>query len=193
MSIETIKKLREQTGAGMNDCHKALSENNDDYDKALEWLRKRGQKIAGRKSSRDLKAGLIDSYIHGEGKVGVLLKLGCETDFVAKNEDFKNFAHDIALQIAATDPQYISPEDVPADVIAKEKEIYAENLKAENKPADMLEKILDGKLEKFYSEVCLLKQTYIKDDKVIIEQLLTEVIAKIGENIKIDQFTRYSL
>jgi len=136
---------------------------------------------------------LIDSYIHGEGKVGVLLKLGCETDFVAKNEDFKNFSHDLCLQIAATDPQYVGPEDVPAEVVAKEKEIYAETLKAENKPAEMLEKILAGKVEKFYTEVCLLKQPYIKDDKVTIEQLLTEVIAKIGENIKIDSFTRYSL
>ncbi|MFH1667758.1 MAG: translation elongation factor Ts [Candidatus Komeilibacteria bacterium] len=191
--METIKKLREQTGAGVNDCHQALSTNNNDYDLALEWLRKKGQKIANKKADRTLKAGLIDSYIHGEGKVGVLLKLGCETDFVAKNEDFKNFAHDLCLQIAATDPQYVGPEDVPAAVIAKEKEIYAENLKAENKPAEMLEKILAGKLEKFYTEVCLLKQPYIKDDKVTIEQSLTEVIAKIGENIKIDSFIRYSL
>ncbi len=191
--METIKKLREQTGAGVNDCHQALSANNNDYDLALEWLRKKGQKIANKKSDRALKAGLIDSYIHGEGKVGVLLKLGCETDFVAKNEDFKNFSHDLCLQIAATDPQYVGPEDVPAEVVAKEKEIYAETLKAENKPAEMLEKILAGKVEKFYTEVCLLKQPYIKDDKVTIEQLLTEVIAKIGENIKIDSFTRYSL
>jgi len=191
--MDLIKKLRGETGAGINDCHKALAENNNDYDQALIWLRKRGEKIAGKKQDREIKAGLIDSYIHGEGRVGVLLELGCETDFVAKNEDFRNFAHELVLQIAATNPQYVAPEDVPAEVIAKEKEIYAEQLKNEGKPAEMIEKILEGKLNKFYAEVCLLKQPYIKDDKLTIEKLLTDIIAKIGENIKIGRFTRYSL
>jgi elongation factor Ts len=193
MSLDLLKKLRTETGAGMNDCHQALAESNNDYDQALAWLRKKGEKIAGKKQEREIKAGLIESYIHGEGRVGVLLELGCETDFVAKNADFKNFAHEIALQIAGTDPKYVAPEDVPAEVIATEKEIYSEQLKNEGKPAEMIEKIMAGKLNKFYSEVCLLKQPYIKDDSLTVERLLTDLIAKIGENIKISRFTRYSL
>ena len=193
MSTDLIKDLRAKTGAGMNDCHRALKENDNDFDKSLQWLRKKGEKIATKKQSREIKEGLIDAYIHPGGKVGVLLELGCETDFVAKTDDFKALAHEIALQIAATSPEYLSPEDVPADVIAKEKEVYADQLKKEGKPEEMLEKIMIGKLNKFYSDVCLLKQVYIKDDKVTIEKLLTESIAKIGENIKIHQFSRFSL
>ena len=193
MSKDLIKDLRAKIGAGMNDCHKALKENDNDFDKALIWLRKRGQKIANKKQSREIKEGLIEAYIHPGGKVGVLLELGCETDFVAKTDDFKNLAHELALQIAATAPEYLSPEDVPADVIAKEKEVYTEQLKKEGKPADMLDKIVEGKLEKFYSDVCLLKQTYIKDDKVTIDKMMTDSIAKIGENIKIHRFVRFSL
>ncbi|MFW0837674.1 MAG: translation elongation factor Ts [Candidatus Komeilibacteria bacterium] len=191
--MELIKKLRAATGAGINDCSQALAENDNDYDKALAWLRKKGQKIASKKQDREIKEGLVDAYIHPGGKVGVLLEVGCETDFVAKNEDFKNFVHELALQIAATDPQYISPQDVPEDVIAKEKDVYMEQLKNEGKPAEMIDKIVEGKLQKFYADVTLLKQPYIKDDTQTIEKLLTDNIAKIGENIRINRFVRYSL
>ena len=193
MTTELIKDLRAKTGAGMNDCHRALKENNNDFDKALEWLRKQGEKIASKKSDREIKEGLIEAYIHPGGKVGVLLEIGCETDFVAKTDDFKSLAHELALQIAAASPEYLNPEDVPAEIIEKEKDIYAEQLKKEGKPADMIEKIMTGKLDKFYSEVCLMKQVYIKDDSLTIEKILTKAIAKIGENIKIDRFIRYSL
>ncbi|MBL7022038.1 elongation factor Ts [Patescibacteria group bacterium] len=193
MSKDLIKDLRAKTGAGMNDCHLALKENDNDYDKALSWLRKKGEKIATKKQDREIKEGLIEAYIHPGGKVGVLLELGCETDFVAKTDDFKNLAHEIALQIAATSPEYITPEEVPAELIEKEKDVYAEQLKKEGKPAEMLEKIMAGKLDKFYSDICLLKQPYIKDDSMTIEKMLTDSIGRIGENIRIDRFTRYSL
>jgi elongation factor Ts len=193
MSMDLIKDLRAKTGAGMNDCHRALKENNNDFDKSLAWLRKRGEKIASKKQDREIKEGLIETYIHPGGKVGVLLELGCETDFVAKTDEFKNLAHDLALQIAATAPDYVSPEEVPTDVIAKEKEVYSAQLKSEGKPEEMIDKIITGKLEKFYSDICLLKQPYIKDDSIIIEKMLTDAIVKIGENIKVHRFARYSL
>jgi len=191
--MDLIKDLRAKTGAGMNDCHRALKENDNDFDKALQWLRKQGEKIATKKQSREIKEGIIEAYIHPGSKVGVLLELGCETDFVAKTDDFKNLAHELALQIAATAPEYLSPEDVPAELIAKEKEVYADQLKKEGKPAEMLDKIMAGKLDKFYSDICLLKQVSIKDDKITIEKMITEAIGKIGENIRIHRFTRYSL
>ncbi|MCR4280513.1 MAG: elongation factor Ts [Candidatus Komeilibacteria bacterium] len=193
MDMELLKKLRQATGAGVNDVSKALAEVGDDYDKALDWLRQHGQKVAGKKQDREIKEGLIESYIHQGGKTGVLLEVGCETDFVARNDDFKNFVHEVALQIAATDPQYVSPADVPAEVVEKERAIYAEEVAKENKPAEIQDKIITGKLEKFYSQVCLLKQTYIKDDSLTIEKLLNNTIAKVGENIRISRFTRYSL
>ena len=193
MSMDLIKDLRAKTGAGMNDCDRALKENDNDFDKALQWLRKQGEKIATKKQSREIKEGIIEAYIHPGSKVGVLLELGCETDFVAKTDDFKNLAHELALQIAATAPEYLSPEDVPAELIAKEKEVYADQLKKEGKPAEMLDKIMAGKLDKFYSDICLLKQVSIKDDKITIEKMITEAIGKIGENIRIHRFTRYSL
>lgn len=193
MSMDLIKKLRTETGAGMNDCHLALKENNNDYQSALEWLRKRGQKIASKKQERQIKAGVIDSYIHPGGQVGVLLEVGCETDFVARNEDFKSFVHEVALQIAATAPQYLAPEDIPADVLDKEKEIYQAEMAGQNKPAEIVAKIIEGKLEKFYQTNCLLKQAYIKDDSITIEKMLTDVTAKIGEKIVLSKFTRYSI
>lgn len=192
-SAEVIKKLREQTGAGMADIKSALDEAKGDAVKAIEILRKSGAKIAGKKAERTTKEGLVDCYIHSNGKMGVLVSVACETDFVAMNADFKEFVHELALQVAATNPTYLTPEQVPAEIIAKEKEIYAEQLKAEGKPEAMLEKIMAGKLEKFYAEVCLLKQPYIKDDKITIEGLLHNLIGKIGENIQIKQFIRFSL
>lgn len=198
--IDQIKKLRQQTGAGISDCQKALKEANGQFDKAIEILRKKGQKIALTKQSRVMKNGIIDAYIHSNKKIGVLVEITCETDFVAKNKEFQKFAHDIAMQIAATNPQWIAPEDVPADVIEKEKEIYREELekimstdRRKKKPEAVVKKIIEGKLNKFYQEVCLLKQPFIKDDKITIEGLLNQKISQIGENIKIQRFVRYSL
>ena len=189
--LALVKKIREMTGAGMVDVQEALVEAKNDETKAVEILRKKGQKIADKRQGRSVKEGVIDCYIHG--KVAAIVALGCETDFVARNSDFKTFAHELALQVAATAPRYVSPDEIPAEVIEKEKEIYREQLKAEGKPEKMLEKILEGKLAKFYSETCLLKQVSIKDDKKTIEQLLTEQIAKIGENIKIVKFVYFTL
>jgi len=190
---EVIKKLRESTGAGMNDIKAALDEAGGDETKAVEILRKNGQKIAAKKADRVTREGLIESYIHSSGKLGVLVSVACETDFVARNEDFKSFIHELALQVAASAPQYLTPEQVPAEVIEKEKEIYREQLAKEGKTDEMAEKIMEGKLQKFYSEVCLLRQPYIKDDKVTIEHLLQGLIGKIGENIQIKEFIRISL
>lgn len=192
-SIELIKKIRELTGAGMIDVQNALAESNDDEKKAIEILRKKGQKIASKRGGRTTSEGVIDSYVHANGKVAALVAVSCETDFVARNEDFRAFAHEVALQIAATAPQYLSPDEIPIDVIEKEKEIFRAQLKQEGKPENKWEKIIEGKLAKFYSEVCLLKQQYIKDDSKTIEGLLTEQIGKIGENIKITKFVYFTL
>ena len=176
--LALVKKIRELTGAGMVDVQQALIESKNNEAKAIEILRKKGQKIADKRQGRDVKEGVIDCYIHG--KKAAIVALGCETDFVARNSDFKAFAHELALQVAATAPQYVSPDEIPADIIEKEKEIYRAQVRAEGKPEKMLDKIVEGKLAKFYSETCLLKQVSIKDDKKTIEQLLTELIAKIG-------------
>jgi elongation factor Ts len=191
--INLIKQLREKTGAGISDCQKALQEANNDLNKAIEILRKKGQKIALSKQERIMKEGIIDAYIHSNKKIGVLVEVTCETDFVARNQEFRDFVHDIAMQIAATNPQWINPEDVPTEIIQKEKEIYKEELANEKKPAQVIDKIIEGKLQKFYTENCLLKQPFIKNDKITIEDLLKEKIAKIGENIKIQRFVRFSL
>ena len=191
--LDLIKKLRESTGAGVVDVKEALAEAGNDEGKALEILRKKGQKIASKRQERATQQGLIESYVHANGRVAAFVAVACETDFVARNTDFKQFAHEVALQIAATAPQYVSPADVPAEVVEKEKEIYREQLKNEGKPAQMVEKILEGKLQTFYREVCLLKQPYIKDDSKTIEQLLTGLIGKIGENIKIEKFVYFTL
>lgn len=190
-SLSLVKKLREMTGAGVVDVQQALAESNNNEQKAIEYLRKKGQKIADKRQDRAVKEGVIDAYVHG--KVAAMVSVGCETDFVARNQDFKAFAHELALQVAATAPRYLSPDEVPADVLEKEREIYREQLKAEKKPEAMWDKIVEGKLQKFYSDVCLLKQKYIKDDAKTIEQLLTEQIAKIGENIKIVKFVYFTL
>ena len=188
-----VKKLREMTGAGMMDAKLALTEANGNLETALELLRKKGQKIAAKRSAREVKEGFIGIYLHGNGKIAAMVELLCETDFVARNQDFKNFANELAMQVAAMSPQYVAPEEVPTTLVEKEREIYQAEMSGTNKPAEVLNKIIEGKLEKFYSQVCLLKQTYIKDDNYAIEKLLTEQIAKIGENIKIGQIMRFSL
>lgn len=193
ISAENVKQLREQTGAGMMDAKQALIEAGGDVNKALEVLRKRGQTIASKKSTRQVKEGYIGVYLHSNGKVGAMVELLCETDFVARNEDFQNLAKELAMQVAAMNPSYLSPEDVPDEIKVKEKEIYRAEMKNAGKPAEVLEKIVEGKLDKFYSQHCLLRQNYIKDDNLTVEKLLTQNIAKIGENIKIGKFYRLSI
>lgn len=189
--VDAIKKLREKTSAGIMDCKKALKEAAGDVEKAVEILRKKGIKLASEKSSRTAKEGRIESYIHLNGKIGVLLEINCETDFVARNEDFKKFLKEIAMQVAAANPKYVKRKDIPGKVLEKEKEILAATVK--NKPKQAVEKILAGKLEKFYEEACLMDQPFIKDPKIKIKDLLHSLITRIGENIVIRRFTRYQL
>jgi elongation factor Ts len=193
VDAKLVKTLREITGAGMLECKSALEEANGDLELAVEILRKKGVAKAAKKAGRETKEGLIHAYIHPGGRVGVLLELNCETDFVARNELFKELANEIALQIAAMKPQYVKREDVPREVVEKEGEIAREAAIAEGKPAHIAEKIAEGKLEKFYKEVCLYEQPYIKDDKKTVEELIKEYIAKIGENIQVRRFCRYEL
>ena len=193
LDAQKIKELRELSGAGVNDCKEALKEANNDLNQALEILRKNGQKIAFNKQTRTTKEGMIGSYIHSNQKLGVLVEILCETDFVARTDNFKDFVHDIAMQIAATNPSWVSPNEIPIEIIEREKRIYYEELKEDKKPEEIKEKIINGKLEKFFVETCLLKQVFIKDTTITIEQLLTSKIAVIGENIKIQRFVRYSL
>ncbi|MEN8222730.1 MAG: translation elongation factor Ts [Acidobacteriota bacterium] len=193
VDMAVVRKLREQTGIGILECKKALEEVGGDFDKAVDLLRKKGYEKAKSKSSRATNQGVINSYIHSNSRIGVLLEVACETDFVAKNEDFMQFTKDVCLQIAAMNPEFISSKDVPEDVINKEKEIIREQLKDSGKPENIIDNIVEGKLKKYYSEVCLLNQTFFKDDQFTIESLLTEKIHKIGENIVIKRFTRYEV
>jgi elongation factor Ts len=193
ISAATVKELREQTGAGMMDCKKALTEADGDIETAMDVLRKKGLAKAAGKSSREASDGLISSYIHMGGKIGVLLEVNCETDFVAKTEDFQQLVRDISMHIAATSPAYVKREDVPSGIIDKEKEIYASQV--ENKPPQVIEKIVEGKIEKFYSDTCLVDQVFVKDpdQKKKIKDLIVEKIAKLGENIVIRRFVRFQL
>lgn len=191
---QTIIKLRDLTGAGMLDCKKAIDEAGDDFEKAIEILRKKGEAKATKKiAEREAKEGIVYSYIHSNNKTGAMLELFCETDFVARTDDFKTLARDLAMQIVAMAPDYLRPEDIPVAVLKKEKEVYREQLKNEGKPENILDKVMAGKLEKFYSEVCLLKQIFIKDDKVTVEDLIKRVIAKTGEKIEIGRFARFQI
>lgn len=189
-SIEDVKKLREMTGAGFGSAKEALEEAGGDMDKAVEVLRKKGLASASKKAGREARQGLVEAYIHG-GRIGAIVEVNCETDFVARTDDFKNFVKDIAMHVAASNPLYVSPEDVPEEVIEKEKEIYTEEVTG--KPAEVVSKIVEGKLEKYYSDVCLTKQAFIRDPDKTIEALTTELISKIGENVVIRRFTRYEL
>lgn len=193
IASDIVKELREKTGAGMMDCKKALEAAGGDMEKALVNLREKGLASASRKAARTTSAGVIDSYIHLHGRIGVLLDLACESDFVAKTEEFRALAHDLAMQIAATAPQYISREQVPADVLDKEKEILRVQVASEKKPVNIIDKIVEGRLEKFYADVCLLDQPFVRRQETAIKGLLTEHIAKFGENIVIKRFTRYQL
>lgn len=186
-----VMQLREQTGAGVLEAKKALEETGGDLAKAIEYLRKSGTIKAAKKADRTTGEGLVHAYIHAGGRVGVLLELLCETDFVARNPEFEALAHDIALQIAATNPLYLKPEDIPAEVVEKEKSIYTEEVAG--KPENVIEKIVEGKLQKWFSDVCLLKQAFIRDEEITIEDMIKAKISKLGENIQVRRFVRYSL
>jgi elongation factor Ts len=191
VSPQIVKQLREKTNAGMMDCKRALSETGGDLEKAEALLRTKGIASAGKKASRATKEGIVASYIHLQGKVGVLVEVNCETDFVAKNENFREFVKDITLHIAAAHPQYVSREEVPAKVLEAERAIYEAQVKG--KPANVIDKIVAGKLDKFYSTVCLLEQGFIKNPDQTIKELVATKIAELGENIVIRRFTRYSV
>ncbi|MBM3701955.1 MAG: translation elongation factor Ts [Actinobacteria bacterium] len=193
IKAELVKELREKSSAGMMDCKKALVESNGDIKKAEEILKEKGLAKASKKAYRATKEGIIDSYIHIGSKIGVMLEVNCETDFVARNEMFKNFVHDIALHITAAAPLYVSKEDVPQEVLDKEKELYRKQALNEGKPEKIIDKIAEGKLKKYYEENCLLEQLFVKDNDVKIGNLLKQNIAKIGENIVIKRFVRYIL
>lgn len=193
ISAAQVKDLRERTGAGMMDCKKALAETQGDFEKAIDYLRKKGIASASKKAGRATKEGAVTSYIHGEGRVGVLLEVNCETDFVARTEQFRALVKDLSMHIAAAAPQWVRPEEVPTDVIAREKEIAIDQMKASGKPAAVLEKIAEGKLNKFYEDNCLINQVYVKDSDKTIEQVLKEAIAALGENISIRRFSRFVL
>jgi elongation factor Ts len=193
ISAAMVKQLREKTGAGMMDCKNALSEVEGDVEKAIELLRKKGLATAQKRAGRALSEGIIQSYIHMTGKLGVLVEVNCETDFVAKNEDFQEFAKNIAMHIAATNPLGITPEDISQEIIEKEKEIYRAQALDMGKPENVVDKIVEGKLKKFYEESCLLNQPYVRDTDISIADLLNQMIAKIGENISIKRFVRYQI
>ena len=188
-----VKQLREKTGAGMMDCKKALLEVKGDMDKALEFLRKKGLATAQKRAGRAMTEGTVQSYIHMTGKLGVMVEVNCETDFVAKNEDFKEFAKNIAMHIAASNPLGIKPEDIPEEIVENEKDIYRAQALETGKPENVLEKIVEGKLKKFYQENCLLNQPFVRDPDISIADLMNELIAKIGENITIKRFVRYQI
>ncbi|WP_271628572.1 translation elongation factor Ts [Caldicellulosiruptor sp. DIB 104C] len=191
ISAEMVKELRERTGAGMMDCKKALEDANGDMEKAIELLRERGLAKAAKRASRVAAEGIVESYIHGNGRIGVLVEINCETDFVARNEEFRQFAKDIAMQIAAANPKYVSREEIPQEVIEKEKAILRQQALNEGKPENVVDRIIEGRLEKFFEEVCLLEQPWIKNPDMKIKDLLAEKIAKIGENIVIRRFARF--
>jgi elongation factor Ts len=193
ISAKMVKDLREKTGLGMMDCKKALVESQGELDKAVEYLRKKGALKAATREGRATSEGRIGSYIHMNGKIGVLVELNCESDFVAKTDQFAELVKDLCMHVAASSPQWISTDEVPEDVVAKEKEIYMSQAKQAGKPDTMLEKIADGKLKKFYSEVCLLEQSFVKDTDKSVAELIKEKIAQLGENITIGRFCRFQL
>jgi len=193
ITADKVKELRERTGIGMMECKAALSECDCDMDKAIAILRKKGYARAEAKSSRAAKEGLVGSYIHMNGRIGVLVELNCESDFVARNCEFQELVKELGMQIAAAKPKWIASTDVPADIVAKEKEIIQAQLGDMKKPPEIMEKIVQGKLSKFFEEVCLLDQPYIREDKIKVKDLITKLVAKMGENIKVGRFARFEI
>jgi len=188
-----VKQLRDKTGAGMMDCKEALTASGGDFDKAIDYLRKKGMAAATKRSSKAAKEGTIASYIHMGGKIGVMVELNCETDFVAKTADFQNLAKDLAMHVAAANPLYLRPEDIPADALEREKEIYRSQALQEKKPEKIWEKIIEGKLKKYYEDVCLLEQKFVKNTDITIDALVNDMMAKTGENIIVRRFARFQL
>ena len=193
VSTDMIKELRERTGAGMADCKKALVECEASIDKAIDYLRKKGLAKAAKKAGRIATEGLVTSYIHGNGRIGVLLETNCETDFVARNPEFVTFTREVSMQIAAMNPQYVSAEDIPADVVERERTVRLETARQGGKPENVIGKIVDGQISKWKKEICLLEQSWVKDDSKTISGLTQDLVAKLGENIKVRRFVRYEL
>jgi len=193
ITIEQIKQLREETGAGVLDCRKALEANTGDFAKAIEYLREKGLAKAAKRADREVLEGMLELYSHGNGRVGVMVEVNCETDFVARSEAFRKFAHEVALQIAAGEPKYIRVEDIPAEVLEHEREKARTLALQEGKPEKVIERIVEGRLEKFYNDTCLLRQTYVRDENITLEDLRNQNIAAIGENIVIRRFARWEV
>ncbi len=193
ITAQMVKELREKTKAGMMDCKKALKECGGDMEKAVQWLRQKGLAVAAKRAGRSTTEGVVQSYIHAGNKLGVLVEVNCETDFVAKTDQFIQFAKDIAMHIAATNPVCIRREEVPEDLLNKERELYEKQAKEQGKPDHIIEKIVSGRIEKFYKEICLLEQPFVKDPEKSIQDLLNELIASIGENITIRRFARFQV
>jgi elongation factor Ts len=193
IGIEQIKQLREETGAGVLDCRKALETYNGDFEKAIEYLREKGLAKAAKRADREVYEGMVELYSHGNGRVGVMVEVNCETDFVARSESFRKFAHEVALQVAAGAPKYVRVEDIPAEILEQEREKARNLALAEGKPENVIVRIVDGKMEKFYNEQCLLRQTYVRDENITLEDLRNQHIAAIGENIVIRRFARWEV
>ncbi|MDF1614871.1 translation elongation factor Ts [Desulfurivibrio dismutans] len=193
ITSQMVKELRDKTNAGMMDCKKALNETDGDMEKAVDLLRQKGLAVARKRADRATSEGVVETYIHAGGKLGVMVEVGCETDFVAKNSDFQNFAKNIAMHIAAASPIAIRREDVPADSLERERNIYKQQALDSGKPENIVEKIIDGKIDKYYAEVCLMEQKYVKNPDLSIQDLLNELIATLGENISIKRFARFQV
>jgi elongation factor Ts len=193
ITSKLVKELRDKTGVGMMDCKKALMETEGDMEKAIDLLRKKGLAAAAKRAGRETKEGVIGSYIHAGGKIGVLVEVNCETDFVARTDEFQELVKDLALHITASAPLYLAPEDVPEDVIEREKEIYRSQALEEGRPEKIIDRIVEGKLKKFYEEACLLNQKFVKDPAKTVADRISETIAKLGENIKVRRFVRFQL
>lgn len=193
ITSQMVKELRDKTNAGMMDCKKALSENDGNMDKAVDFLRQKGLAVAAKRADRATSEGIIETYIHANGKMGAMVEVGCETDFVAKTDAFIEFAKDIAMHVAATNPIGLGREDVPADVLEREKAIYVQQALDSGKPENIVEKIVSGKVDKFYGEICLLEQKFVKDPDVTIQDMLNAIVASMGENISIKRFARFAV
>ncbi|MHB8572260.1 MAG: translation elongation factor Ts [Candidatus Dormibacteria bacterium] len=192
-TVELIKDLRERTGAGMMDCREALAASGDDLEKAIDWLRQKGLSSAAKRAGRVANQGLVDSYIHANGQVGVLVELNCESDFVGRTDDFKNLAHELALQIAGRSPRWVSSDDVPEEEKTRELEVGRAQAREQGKPEQIWEKIAEGKLKAFFEEYCLLDQKYVRDDKVVIRDLVANTASKLGENVTVRRFARFRI
>ncbi len=193
ITSQMVKELRDKTNAGMMDCKKALTETAGDMEKAVDLLRQKGLAVAAKRAGRETKEGVVESYIHAGGKLGVMVEVGCETDFVAKTDDFKAFAKNVAMHIAAANPVAVNRDDVPPEVLQREKDIYVNQALESGKPQQIVEKIVVGKVEKYLAEICLMEQKYVKNDELSIQDLLNELVAKMGENISIKKFARFQI